>query len=76
MLPFMKPKNSQGIVVAHMGKDQSVVPDHMEGEHEPGLMSAAEDLISAIHSKDAHAVASALKAAVEIADSDPMEGEE
>ena len=41
------------------------------GEHP--LAPAAEDLINAIHSKDVGAVAKALEAAFEIADSQPHE---
>lgn len=33
-----------------------------EGEHPPGFMAAAEDLISAVHAKDAKGVADAWKA--------------
>lgn len=44
----------------------------VEGEFDPALMAAAEDLISAIHGKDATRVASALKAAVELATAEPM----
>lgn len=49
---------------------------HEEGEHAPGIMAAAEDLISAVHSKDAKAVADALMSAFQLADEMPhKEGE-
>lgn len=48
----------------------------MEIPAEHPLASAAEDLISAVHSKDANAVAQALEAAFQICDSQPhYEGE-
>lgn len=47
------------------------------GEVDDGMMSAAEDLISAIHSKDAKGVASALQAAFDLCGSSSKEeGEE
>lgn len=47
-----------------------------EGEPKPELMTAAESLISAVHSKDAKAVAEALEAAMAILDNDDMSSEE
>lgn len=41
-----------------------------------GMLSAAEDLISAIHSKNPHSVAEALKAAMAMIDSEPEEAGE
>lgn len=70
MLPFLK-KNKEASV--------SAAPDHIMREPDEGaeeydvLHSAAEDLISAIHSKDVKAVAEALKAAFELMDSEPHE---
>lgn len=73
MLPFLQPKKQASVIMAKRVGDKTE-PMHEEGEHDPGLMSAAEDLISAVHSKDAKAVAGALKAAWEVCDS--YEGEE
>lgn len=62
MLPFLKPKQAGSVVEYKMHEDGDQEPMREEGEHSPGMMSAAEDLISAIHSKDAKAVADAMKA--------------
>jgi hypothetical protein len=68
MLPFLKPKQSGSIMYQKAGKDgmESV---EKEGEGHPGLMSAAEDLISAVHMKDAKAAMEAMKAHHEIMES-------
>lgn len=70
MLPFLAPKKMAGVIVAKMKKPAEIEPMHEEGEMEPGLMSAAEDLISAVHMKDAKAVAMALKSAMDM--NEPM----
>jgi hypothetical protein len=54
----------------------SPVPDTMlrESDHEEAydsMHAAAQDLINAVHSKDVKAVAEALRAAFELADSGP-----
>jgi hypothetical protein len=68
MLPFLAPKKQASVIIAkRVGEKTEPVKE--EGEHEPGLMAAAEDLISAIHAKDAQGVASALKAAAEVCES-------
>lgn len=75
MLPFLRPEKMSSVIIARRTKD-GIKDEHEEGEHESGLMSAAEDLIKAVHSKDIKAVASALKSAFEISDSEPhVEGE-
>ena len=74
MLPFLKPKAMSGVIIARKKADGGgIEPMHEEGEHEPGLMAAAEDLISAFHMKDAKAVADALVAAFHVADLMPHE---
>lgn len=50
-----------------------VTRDHDEDSDYDMLESAAEDLISAVHSKDVKAVCAALRAAFEICDSQPHE---
>jgi hypothetical protein len=68
MLPFMKSKEaSSSEPVEHMIRE----PD--EGSEYDPLESAAEDLISAVHSKNVKSVASALRAAFELCDSEPHE---
>ena len=72
MLPFLKNKHEGSI---------SETPDHIKREHDEDsqeaeydmLESAAEDLISAVHSKDVKAVCSALRAAFEMMESQPHE---
>lgn len=65
MLPFMPQKRNQTII---MGRKEEGKPMELPAEEHP-LMSAAEDLIHAIHSKDVDAVAKALDAAFQISDS-------
>jgi len=72
MLPFLAPKKQAGVIMAKRVGEKTE-PMHEEGEHEPGLMAAAEDLISAVHAKDAKAVADAFKAAFEVCESYPHE---
>lgn len=66
MLPFLQPKKMASVIVSSRKSDGSKGPEKEEGEHDPGFMSASEDLISAIHAKDAKGVADALKAAYEM----------
>lgn len=70
MLPFLKPKPMGSVVVAV--KDDKLKPSHDESSHPPELMAAAEDLISAVGSKDAKAVADAMYAAYEVCASYPQ----
>lgn len=65
MLPFMQPKKLASSIIAHRLVKGTAAPDEHEGEHAPELMQHAESLISAVHAKDAHSVASAMKAAHE-----------
>lgn len=78
MLPFMKPKIQGSVIMMAHKPDGSNEVKGEEGQPNPALMAIAEDLISAIHSKDAMAVAHALDAAIQISDEDegsePMEG--
>lgn len=77
MLPFLKPDKIAGaVLIAKRKKDGSIESSNQEvGEHGPELMSAAEDLLRALASKDARAVASALQAAYNICGSAPSEDE-
>lgn len=66
MLPFLlKKEGSVSTPVEHVKRE----PDE-ESDYD-SLESAAEDLISAIHSKDVKAVCSALRAAHELCDLEP-----
>lgn len=76
MLPFLRPKSQVGVIVAQRKPDGEKEEKGMEGQEDSGLMSAAEDLIRAIHAKDSSAVAEALRAAFELCDAEPhYEGE-
>lgn len=69
MLPFLK-KQQEGSIsapVEHVRRE----PDE-ESDYDM-LESAAEDLISAVHSKDVKAVCSALRAAFQMCESEPHE---
>lgn len=72
-LPFLNAKKIASIVIAKTRPEGGIEPMHEEGEAMPEMLSAAEDLLSAIEMKDAHRVAQALQAAFEIADSMPQE---
>lgn len=73
MLPFLQPKKMAGIIMAKVKPEGGVETTGEEGEMDHGFLAAAEALISAIHSKDAGAVAKALHEAFEIADAMPHE---
>lgn len=74
MLPFLQPRKQAGVIIAKRKPEGGIEPMHEEGEHEPGLMAAAEDLISAVHAKDAKGVADAMKAGYECCSYGPSEG--
>lgn len=64
LLPYLQSKKLASSIIAQRNSDGTSKPDEYEGEHKPELLKAAEDLISAIHSKDANKVADAIKAAM------------
>jgi hypothetical protein len=69
VLPFLKRKDeaAPGLTI------KTRTPDQNEEKDSDSIESCAKELISAIHSHDAKATASALKAIFEIADSEPHE---
>lgn len=73
MLPFLAPRKQVSVIIAKRHDDGKIEPMHAEGEHPPGLLAAAEELTSAVHMKDANAVAKALRAAFEVCDAMPHE---
>lgn len=79
MLPIHH-KNMVSLILHGPGPDDSGGPaesgSSADGGGDEGLHAAAEELISAVHSKDAGAVVSALKAAFEMLDSGPEEAAE
>lgn len=70
MLPFLKPKNIASVIVASRTPDGGTETKGTMDEMDPGLMSVAEDLIQAVHAKDAKGVVEALKSAQELLDVD------
>lgn len=68
-LPFLKPRKLASVIIAKVKPEGNVEPMHEEGDEQPELMGVAESLISAVHAKDAAAVAEALRAAIEICES-------
>ena len=78
MLPFLKAKKMGSVVGVAVNPDGQSKSTGPIDEMDPGLMSAAEDLLSGIAMKDAAAVAEALRSAFYLLDSMPHEegGEE
>lgn len=75
-LPFLKKQSMAGLIISHRKPDGSKEEEKTEGQEDQGLISCADDLIRAVHSKDSQAVSSALRAAFQILDSEPHnEGE-
>jgi hypothetical protein len=75
-LPFLKPKSIAGVILSKRKPDGGQETTGMEGVEDPGLMACAEDLIRAMHAKDAQHVALALRAAFDLLDAQPHdEGE-
>lgn len=70
MLPFLRPRDGGGGSVAVI-KRESDNPNKDEDMHGEGIKAAAKDLILAVHSHDDAKVASALRAAFELLDSEP-----
>lgn len=69
MLPFLQPRKITSMLIANRKPEGSIeVEPAKEMDH--GLLSAAEDLIKAIHAKDAQGVASAMKACTQLCDND------
>lgn len=69
MLPFLK-GNKEGSV----STDADPIKRKSDsGEEYDSLESAAEELISAVHAKDAKAVCSALRSAFQLCDLEPHE---
>jgi hypothetical protein len=73
MLPFLKARKVGSTAQTVSSADGHQERLGEEGETDVGLMSAAEDLIRAVHAKDAQAVADAMKAAFEIMEEMPHE---
>lgn len=70
-LPFLDKRKVAGLIIAKRKPDGSTEEMHTEGDENAPIMSCADDLISAVHAKDASGVAAAMRAAFEILDSEP-----
>lgn len=65
MLPFLDKNRKSVTIVDNMSADGTRESSHDEDMPHPELHSAAEDLMSAVHSKDSVGIANALKRAHE-----------
>lgn len=72
MLPFLKPKPQVGLIIENRKPDGNSEKEH-EDHDDMGLEACSEDLIRAVHAKDAKSVAAALRAAFEICEAYPHE---
>jgi hypothetical protein len=76
MLPYLKPRRVAGLIVAKTKPQGGIEDLHEAGSEDEAIIACAEDMIRAMHAKDAKSLASALKAAFEIVDALPhVEGE-
>ena len=73
MLPFLKPKQVVGTILARRKPDGSNEMENQEGQENEGLSACSAELIRAVHEKDEAAVASALRSAFQILDAEPHE---
>lgn len=71
MLPFLKAKRQTGLIVSQRKPDGGKEELYEEGNENAGLEACAEDLIRAVHAKDAEAVARAFKDAFELCETQP-----
>lgn len=65
-LPFLKARKVASVIIARRKPDGAIESEKEEGEEDPAMLSVAEELISAVHSKDATRVAAVLEAAFDI----------
>lgn len=73
MLPFLKPKQQTGLIIAQRKPDGQAKVEHSEGEELHELEAHMDDLIRAIHAKDSKSAAEAYKRAFECCESYPHE---
>lgn len=65
-LPFLKPRQVAGLIIAQRKPDGSKEEQYTEGNEGDGLESCMEDLIRALNAKDAKSAAQAFRAACEV----------
>lgn len=76
MLPFLKPKKMASVIMSARTPDGKEVLKGPEDEASPENIKLAQDLISAVHSKDAEAVAAVLSKLQEIDEAEDAEARE
>lgn len=69
ILPFMKPKMQTGVIVSTRKPDE--IPKDESSPDDSGLEVCAQDIISALESKDAKKLAAAIKSAFQICEASP-----
>lgn len=67
MLPFLKSKRSTGISVEYRKPDQQ----KEENQEDPALKACADDILKAVEERNPKALASALRAAFDVLQSQP-----
>lgn len=71
MLPFMKPKAQAGIMTTYRKPDSDESAQAPETEQYDETHGIAEDILRAVSTKDAKALAEALKDMFEVLDAEP-----
>lgn len=74
MLPYLKPKMQPSLIVETRKADNT--KETKPEDDDSGIVSCAEDLIRAVHAKDAKSVAAALRAAFDVLDSAEPEADD
>lgn len=73
MLPFLKPRQVAGVIIAKRKPDGGTETQGQEGDEMQPLEAACDDIQRALAAKDSKQLAEAIKAAFEICDSMPHE---
>lgn len=73
MLPFLKPKRQDGVIVAQRKPNGNIDMDLDKNMDDESIDYCSQDLLDGINSKDIKKISSALKSAFEILDSQPHE---
>lgn len=76
MLPFLKPKKMASVVMSARTADGKEVLKGPEDEASPENLKLAQDLISAVHAKDAEAVAAIISKLQEMDEAEDAEERE
>jgi len=74
-LPFLNKRKAAALIMEARSPEGHKTEMHQEQDSDPGaaLRSCSEDLIRAVHTQNAEAVSSAIRAAFEILESEPHE---